>query len=154
MCWNYATSTKLTLQIISRMVCVRCHRVDFHLFTFLCLCGMFLLVIPVRAASDMQLSVFGRRATGVKRYSSRHIAQVHGVCTTGARGRSQRARQPTLPNQLSLCRRTVDHAALCDRYLLEQIAHSVARRCKSFPGQCVSTFFTPSCISTAERMTL
>ena len=57
---------------------------------------MFLLVFPSPCSERHATISFGRRATGVKRYSSRHIAQVHGVCTTGARERSQRARQPTL----------------------------------------------------------
>jgi len=41
LCWTYAVSAKTTLQIIeslrriSRRVCVRCYRVDFHLFTSL-----------------------------------------------------------------------------------------------------------------------
>ena len=89
--WTYAVSakTKTTLQIIrsifrrsSCRVCVRCYRVNFHLFTSLCLCGMFFVShFLVRAASERRLLVLN-----AERLSS---GAVHGVYITGARERRQ-----------------------------------------------------------------
>jgi len=110
---------------------------------------MFLLVFPSPCSERHATISFGRLATGVKRCSSRHIAQVDGVCTTGARERSQRARQPTLYPISCLSAYALSIILLSPSAIINSTgAHSVASRnslvaANPFLGQCVSIFSTP-----------